>query len=70
MLRQSLDSSSQHEPLVLQQIAYDFRQEVASREAFETYCQWYYAQALKHQVELDQMKHDIPLFHWFNRHRS
>ena len=54
----------------LQQIAYEFRQEVQYRNDFEAYCQWYYATATQHQEELASMKNDIPFFSWFCRSKS
>lgn len=71
MLQRYLDHlpNSLYDPLTLQQVAYDFRQEVRSREAFEEYCQWYYAQAEQNKAELAAMEYDIPLFAWFNRGR-
>ncbi|MEM6255693.1 MAG: hypothetical protein AAF821_22495 [Cyanobacteria bacterium P01_D01_bin.156] len=59
-----------HNLLALHQVAYDFRQEVNYREAFEEHCQWYYAQAQKHQAELASMEKDISLFAWFSRPRQ
>ncbi|MEA5465767.1 hypothetical protein [Leptothoe sp. PORK10 BA2] len=63
-------STSAHEAIERQQIAYDFSQEVRHREAFEAYCQWYYETAAQHQAELAAMEHDIPLFNWFRRGKS
>lgn len=59
-----------HDPLALQQVAYEFRQEVEYRDAFEAHCQWYYAQAEKNQAELASMKNDIPLLSWLYSHKS
>ncbi len=72
MLQRSLEPSSSNigETIKLQQIAYEFRQEVQYRHDFEDYCQWYYATTAKHQAELAAMKNDIPLFGWFCRSRS
>jgi hypothetical protein len=58
------------EAIQLQQIAYEFRQEVQYRDDFEAYCQWYYATAAQHQEELAAMKNDIPLFSWFCRSKA
>lgn len=72
MLQRYLDylPNNPYDPLTLQQVAYEFRHEVRSREAFEEYCRWYYAQAEQNKAELASMEHDIPLFAWFNRSRS
>ncbi|MEM9818635.1 MAG: hypothetical protein AAF827_19800 [Cyanobacteria bacterium P01_D01_bin.6] len=51
----------------LHQMAYDFHQEVDSREAFEAYCDWYEQTAACHRQELDAMKHDIDLLGMFWR---
>lgn len=53
--------------LELNQIAHEFRQEVEYREAFRQHCQWYYAAAQQHQLELVQMRHEPNLFEWFCR---
>lgn len=58
------------EAIELQQIAYEFRQEVRYRDDFEAYCQWYHATAAQHRAELAAMKNDIPFFNWFCRSKS
>lgn len=70
MLQRYSNYLPSRDPLALQQIAYEFRQEIQYREAFEAYCQWYYEQAKQHQAEYAQMKHDIPLLDRLNRHKS
>ena len=71
MLKQSLDSPpAVSETIQLQQVAYEFRQEVRHREEFEAYCDWYYATAAKHQAELAAMENDVSPFNWFWRRGS
>ena len=72
MLQRSLEPSQNDvgEAIELQQIAYEFRQELQCREDFEAYCQWYYAAAAQHRAELAAMKNDIPFFSWFCRNKS
>ncbi|MBX2864372.1 MAG: hypothetical protein KTR27_12550 [Leptolyngbyaceae cyanobacterium MAG.088] len=67
MLQRSFEPSSDNigETIELQQIAYEFRQEVKHRNDFEAYCQWYYAAAANHQAEYAAMQNDIPFFSWF-----
>ena len=60
-------ATSVSEAIELQQIAYEFRQELHGRADFEAYCQWYYATAEAHRAELAAMEKDIPLFSWFWR---
>lgn len=59
-----------NEAIQLQQVAYEFRHEVWHRDAFEAYCDWYYATAAQHRSELASMEKDIPLFDWFNRRNT
>lgn len=72
MLQRSFDPSpvTADEAIERQQVSYEFRQEVQHRQAFEAYCQWYYATAEKHQTELAAMENDVPLFSWFWRRRA
>ena len=72
MLQRYLDylPNNAYDSLALQQVAYEFRQEVQSREAFENYCHWYYAQAQQNRAELTAMANDIPLLAWFKRLKS
>ncbi len=72
MLQRSLDpyQNDVGEAIELQQIAYEFRQEVRYRDDFEAHCQWYYATAAQHRAELAAMKNDIPFFSWFCRSKS
>jgi hypothetical protein len=49
------------------QIAYEFRREVESRQAFEEYCQWYRQTAEAHQQELAKLKGDLNILGWFKR---
>ncbi len=44
-----------------------FYREVAQRQEFEQYCQWYYETAAKHQQELEKMQRDINILGWFIR---
>ncbi len=44
-----------------------FYREVAQRQEFEQYCQWYYETAAKHQQELAKMQRDINVLGWFIR---
>lgn len=60
-------STATDESVDLHQVAHEFRQEVEYRQAFETYCQWYYATAEQHRVELATMANDIPFLNWFWR---
>ncbi|MEM1254900.1 MAG: hypothetical protein AAGI69_20890 [Cyanobacteria bacterium P01_H01_bin.21] len=55
------------ETLELQQIAYEFRQEIQHRNDFDAYCQWYYETAAQNQADLAAMQNDIPFFSWFRR---
>jgi hypothetical protein len=61
----SVSAGTISEILELQQITYSFRQEVAHRAAFETYCRWYDQAAQQHQAELIAMERDIPILDWF-----
>ncbi|MDV3353420.1 hypothetical protein D0962_12990 [Leptolyngbyaceae cyanobacterium CCMR0082] len=72
MFKRSLEPPATNvgESIQLQQIAYEFRQEVRYRDDFEAYCQWYYDTAEKHRTELAAMKNDIPFFSWFCRSRT
>lgn len=72
MLKHSFEPSSAtaSEAVELQQVTYEFRREVQHRQAFEDYCQWYYAIAQQHRAELAAMENDIPCFNWFWRRRS
>ncbi|NEQ33183.1 MAG: hypothetical protein F6K04_19660 [Leptolyngbya sp. SIO4C5] len=54
----------------LQQVAQEFRYEVAHREALEAYCQWYYETAAAHQRELASMQRDVDFFGLFWRRRG
>lgn len=53
------------EVIMLHQMACEFRQEKQSREAFDTYCEWYADTARTHQAELAAMGQDIPILNWF-----
>lgn len=72
MLKRPFEPSSAtaSEAVELQQVAYEFSQEVQHRQAFEAYCQWYYATAEQHRAEQAAMENDIPLFSWFWRRRA
>ena len=72
MLQRSFEPSQNDvgEAIELQQIAYEFRQELQYRDDFEAYCQWYYAAAAQHRAELAAMKNDIPFFSWLCRSKS
>ena len=72
MLKHSVDPSPNtvSESIQLQQIAYEFRQELQQRDDFEAYCEWYYAAAAQNRAELAAMKHDIPFFSWFCRSKA
>ena len=72
MLKRSFEpaAAAADNTIELQQVAYEFRQEVRHREAFEAHCQWDYAAAQKHRTELAAMENDIPFFSWFQRRRS
>lgn len=50
-----------------QQLAYEFRQEVQSRQVFQEYCAWYAETAQRHQRELQSMRGDLKIFGWFLR---
>ncbi len=58
------------EVLQAHQLAHEFHQEVAQREAFDAYCDWYYAIAAQHQQELTKMRGDFNLLGWFYRGRK
>ena len=51
----------------MQQLAHDFYRELASREAFDAYCQWYAETAAANQQELTAMDNDIDVFGLFWR---
>ncbi|MEL6854980.1 MAG: hypothetical protein AAFO83_07695 [Cyanobacteria bacterium J06607_13] len=51
--------------LDLHQTAIDFQQEVAYRQAFEDYCQWYYRLAQQNQAEMKAMQNDADSFVWW-----
>lgn len=57
------------EIIVSHQVAYDFYQEVAYRDAWNDYVQRYREMAYRHQQELESMRHDPNLFGWFVRSR-
>ena len=46
-----------------------FYREVQSREALNTYCEWYYAIAERHRQELQQMRGELNIMRWFRRER-
>lgn len=52
------------------QLTYEFRREVAYREDFQEYCEWYRRAARQHQQELAKMRHDINILRWFLSWRS
>ena len=67
-----LESQNQVESAVesgfaMQQLAHDFYRELASREAFDAYCQWYAETAAANQQELTAMDNDIDVFGLFWR---
>jgi hypothetical protein len=41
-----------------------FHEELAYREAFERYCQWYYETAEFHRREWEKMQGDINILGW------
>jgi hypothetical protein len=49
------------------QLAVEFRQEVAHREAFDQYVNWYREMATQHQAEVKRMEKDINFFRFFLR---
>jgi hypothetical protein len=57
------------EVLAIQQITYQFYEEVRSREAFEQHCLWYQQTSREHQRDLEMMRREINFFSWFNRRR-
>ena len=58
------------EALEATQLTREFHEEVASRQAFDDYCQWYYETADNHRRELQKMRGDINILGWFLRGRS
>ncbi len=58
-----------HPVLEAHQLTKDFYHEVQHRQAFERYCQWYYATASQNQQELQRMQNDFNLLGWFYRSR-
>jgi hypothetical protein len=48
-------------------ITREFYQEVAYRQDFERYCEWYYSTAKQHQQELEKMQGDFNILGWFRR---
>ena len=57
--------TSATEALELHQVVVEFRQEVACRQAFESYCRWYAETAQAHRDELAAMQRDVPILDWF-----
>ncbi|MEO0988901.1 MAG: hypothetical protein AAFY20_25675 [Cyanobacteria bacterium J06639_14] len=57
------------ETLELQQLAHEFRQEQAHREALEEYCDRYHAMAQQHQQDHAMMQKEPNLFALFWRKR-
>lgn len=55
------------EMFAVYQATHDFHREVQYRAALEEYCEWYAQTAATHQREVEQMRHDINVFGWFNR---
>ncbi|MGL5083438.1 MAG: hypothetical protein ACRC8A_18315 [Microcoleaceae cyanobacterium] len=53
------------EQFQVQQLTYDFYQEVQHREVLENYCQWYAETAKRHQQELEKMRGDFNIFGYF-----
>lgn len=58
------------ELLELHQLAQEFRQEQAHREAFAAYCQQYYEIARQHQREHAAMQREPNLFNLFWKKRT
>lgn len=54
------------EILILNQIAYEFRDEVTYRQALDHYCHWYQQTAQQNRHDLTVMRHEINLFRWFS----
>ena len=59
----------QLDALVAYELTREFYREVAQREEFDRYCQWYYATAEKNRQELHRMQGDFNLLGWFCRKR-
>lgn len=58
------------EAFAARQTTSEFYQEVRSRHALNVYCQWYYATAERHRLELKQMRGELnilSLFRWRKR---
>lgn len=47
------------------QTTHEFYEEVKYRQAFDDYCQWYYAVAEQHRRELETMRREINFMSWF-----
>lgn len=58
---------SEIEVLEVHQMTQDFRQEVNSRNAWETHCKWYEAIARQHRKELAAMTDELDIFAWIQR---
>lgn len=52
-----------------QQVSSEFHHEVQYRQAFEQYCEWYYATAMLHRQELQKMRREFNIFGLFIRNR-
>ncbi|HEY9881035.1 MAG TPA: hypothetical protein V6D29_21425 [Leptolyngbyaceae cyanobacterium] len=65
--RRHLSTQDVLEILEIHQMAHDFQQEVADRERFAAYCEWYDQTAQKHQQEWIAMQQDIQPLKWFSR---
>lgn len=67
--RPSVTPSATIELLELHQLAQEFGQEQAHREALDAYCQRYYAMAYQHQQEHQAMQREPNMFALFWRRR-
>jgi hypothetical protein len=60
------DPDEQSEIFQINQMTRQFHEELAYREAFERYCQWYYETAEFHRREWEKMQGDINILGWLS----
>ena len=65
ILPKSAEVAQVSEALELHQAAIDFQREIAQRQAFEDYCQWYYRLAEQNRAEMQAMQNDSDSFLWW-----
>jgi hypothetical protein len=59
-----IPQANAEEILILNQIAYEFRDEVKHRQSLEQYSQWYQQTAKQNRRDLAVMRQEFNLFRW------